>query len=247
MKCILFELTHLPDDSRTWNNADEYLTLLESNNQPSVDYDVYPPFLTTQLDEEGFNLNGTLGLFCFADNTKINCLMFYEGVSFDLLNMNDQTKELYFTMFHQYNLSWSTDVSMRSREVFNADILLKRLYSVFWAEYGPVNFYSPPLDDFYNTSLFGEDAPSKNDITYADLAELDSSYDNISNPRKMVCNCQDKESFGESEIHHCFNVDNKKNWSLISSYVYDYLSDVNNVSDWAIENTFIMENDTSLE
>ena len=78
------------------------------------------------------------------------------------------------------------------------------------------------------------------------LDALDRAYDDIGNARKLICSCHDKESFDNSEVHHCFNVDNKKNWSLIESYVTDHLADSNNVSAWGNENTFLMENDTSL-
>jgi len=236
MKCNLFELTYLPDDTRIWSNADEFLTLIQTNNQQRVDYELTQPFSTKQVGEDDFDMTGTLGTFCFTDSTKIYCLLFYEGVSFNIDDMNDPVKQAYFTMFHQYNLSWSADISMRSREIFNIDTLLKRLYSVVWADY-TVN------SSVMSWHMLAYDAPYiTNDITYADLSAVDSAYDDIPTPRILVCDCHNNDI----EIHHDLNVDSKKNWSLIESYVTGHLADSDNVSAWGSENTFILENDTSL-
>ena len=242
MKCNLFELTYLPDNTKIWSNADEFLTLIQSNGQATTSYDTYPPFLSKQVSEAEFDTKGTLIVFCFTENTKINCLLFYEGVSFVLDDLNDPAKQANFTHFHQYDLSWSSDISMRSREISNVDTLLKRLYSVVWGEYSLADFSDADMIEFYNQPF--PNCP--HDITYADLDALDRAYDDIGNARKLICSCHDKESFDNSEVHHCFNVDNKKNWSLIESYVTEHLADSNNVSAWGNENTFLMENDTSL-
>ena len=71
MKCNLFELTYLPDNTKIWSNADEFLTLIQSNGQATTSYDTYPPFLSKQVSEAEFDTKGTLIVFCFTENTKI--------------------------------------------------------------------------------------------------------------------------------------------------------------------------------
>ena len=262
MKCVLFELSYLKNDSRVWSNAKEFLDFLISEEISTAPYSDAPSFITQNQVED------SLATFCFTNDTKINLLFFWENCSYDLSDMNEKSDT--FNFFHEFALKWKTensDVSMRSRKISNFDTLYKRLYSTVWASYNPVVDFNldsygiianslyqnvgiaegQPIIDFYDTFLMNNtDDPVEmntiqNNIIYNDLSELDTSYDEIN--KIMICGCHSYKDMGE--VHHCFNVDDKQNWSLIESYVKSFVEDDNNVSEWYAENNYVLENDTT--
>tara|TARA_S200000501_G_C20836932_1_gene749782 strand:+ start:952 stop:1638 length:687 start_codon:yes stop_codon:yes gene_type:complete len=227
MKCVHFELTYLKSESNVWNNAQEFSTLLKNYNHKRTD---------TELPSWSINHHGdydsNTAIFCFAEDKKINLLFFYNGFSWDLDALNAIK---YFTFFHEYDLICKqsdpalSEVKFRSRKVVNYTTLYKRLYSVLYATYNPVEY----IDQ--------DDKSIMNDITFSNLSDVDSTYDSIENMYAMVCNCHAYADI--NDVHHCFNIDDKKNWNIIESYVKTFLQDATNVSDWHTDDTFVLEND----
>ncbi len=229
MKCVLFEMTYLKDDTRVWSNSKEFLDFTKSQDQPYADYPELPSYVNNLTDDD------KLVTFCFSDDTKINLLFFWEDCTFDLTEMNNQSET--FNFFHEHALKWKTsdsDVSVRSRKISNFETLYRRLYTTIWASYNTDVNYD---EDFEQNNII------QNNITYSDLTELDSGFDDIVNLRLMVCFCRYVDN--SNDVHHCFDVDDKQNWNLIESYVKSFIKDDNNVSEWHEENTFVLEDDTT--
>ena len=227
MKCVLFEMTYLKDDTRVWSNSKEFLDfILDEEIEPKI-WPEHPSFCIKK--DESDEPHAT---FCFSNGSKINILFFWENCSYNLSEMNEVCDT--FDFFHEIALKWKTsdsDVSVRSRKISNFETLYRRLYSTIWASYNTDNNLN---EDFQHGSII------QNNITYSDLIELDSGFNDIVDLSTMVSYIEPYDS-----VHHCFDIDDKQNWSLIESYVKSFIEDDNNVSEWYPENTYVLEDDTT--
>jgi hypothetical protein len=225
MKCVLFEITYLRNPGNIWADANDFLTTIKANSPQTTSFDVLPSYVTVKSADEAPMVS-----FCFADGEKINCVYFYKGISFDLTEMNAQND--YFTFFHEFKLSWKvkgdSDVSVISKKILNPESIFNKLYATVWADYLPVDYVDVFDKDISNT------------ITYSSLDEMDSTFNSTECQNKyenMVCECHKDIDF--TNVHHCFNVDHLKNWSLIKDTVKTHLTN----SETEHTDSYIMEND----